>query len=173
MNALKILAAVCLAFILISCEESQELVNVNGSELVGTWNLTKLTQEGSVSVSGVPVPLPITSEGSNFDSVIEIAENPNDFSAKGSFVNTTIIDNPVGDDIVNEATISLNEFFAKGNWTVADGIITVSQGSIDQSIEIIEFDGTTMKLQFDIQFPVDYNGIDLVSNSTIDMTLVK
>ena len=174
MKAFKILATICLAVILISCEESEnELAAVNQNDLVGVWNLTKLSQEGSVTISGIPVPVPIQSEGSNFDSVIEIVEDPNDFAAKGSFVNTITIENPVGADIVNEETISLNEFFANGSWTVANGVITVSQGSIDQTIDILEFDGTMIQLQFEIDIPINYNGVDLVSNSTVDMTLVK
>jgi len=172
MKTFKILATICLAIVLVSCDESENiLVDVNESELLGTWNMTKLSQEGTVSVSGIPVPY--TSEGSNFDSVIEITQNPNDFTAKGSFTNTTTINNPVGSDIVNEERISLSELFTKGSWTVENGIITVTQGSINQTIDIIEFDGTTIKLQFDVEIPIDYDGVTLVSNSTIDMTLVK
>ncbi|MDJ0645053.1 MAG: lipocalin family protein [Flavobacteriaceae bacterium] len=172
MKAFKILATVCLAIVLISCEESEnELVNVDQNELVGAWNLTELSQKGTVSVSGIPIPF--SSEGSNFDSVLEIAESPNDFSAKGSFTNTTVITNPLGDDVINEERINLNELFARGSWTVENGIITVSQGSVDQAIDIIEFDGTTIKLQFDVEIPIDYDGLSVVSDSTIDMTLMK
>lgn len=172
MKAFKILTTICLAIVLISCEESETiLVDIDENELIGTWNLTKLSQEGTVSVSGIPVPF--SSEGSNFDSVIEITDSPNNFVAKGSFTNTTTINNPIGDDIVNEETINLNELFTKGTWTVENGIITVTQGSINQTMDIIEFNGTTIKLQFEIEIPVDYEGVSLVSDSTIDMTLVK
>ena len=174
MKSLKVLATIILALLLVSCEESENiLVNVSKNDLVGTWNLTKLSQEGTISVEGVPVPAQVTSEGSNFDSVIEITDNPSNFSAKGSFVITTTIDNPLDDDIVNEEAIDLDEFFANGSWSVSDGVITVSQASVDQNIDILEFDGTTLKLQFEIEIPVDYNGLSLISNSTVDMTLVK
>ncbi|NNC69585.1 MAG: hypothetical protein HKN90_02060 [Flavobacteriaceae bacterium] len=172
MKTFKILATLCLAIILISCDESENiLVDVNESELIGTWNMTKLSQDGTVSVSGIPVPF--TSEGSNFDSLIEITENPNDFAAKGSFTNTTTINNPVGSDIVNEERISLSELFTKGSWTVQNGIITVTQGSINQTIDILEFDLNMMTLEFEIDIPIDYDGVTLVSNSTVNITLVK
>ena len=174
MKAIKVLFALCLLVSLNACQESEDLViDLNESELIGTWNLTKLSQDGTIQVPGVTVPVPIASEGSNFDALIEITDNPNDFSAKGSFINTTIIDIPLGDSFEIEEEINLSEFFASGLWNVENGIITVSQGSLDQTISILNYDGNSVELQFDIVVPVTYNGITVQSNSTIDMTLTR
>ncbi len=174
MKAIKVIFVLCLLVSLTACQESEELViDINESELIGTWNLTKLSQDGTIQVPGVIVPVPIASEGSNFDAIIEITDTPNDFSAKGSFINTTIIDIPLGDSFEIEEEINLSEFFASGLWDVENGIITVSQGSIDQTISILNYDSNSVELQFDIVVPVTYNGITVQSNSTIEMTLTR
>ena len=174
MKAIKLIIVLCLLVSFTGCQESEDLViDLNESELIGTWNLTKLTQDGTIQVPGVIVPVPIASEGSNFDALLEITDNPNDFSAKGSFLNTTIIDIPLGDTFEIEEQISLSDIFANGIWNVENGIITVRQGSLDQSISILNYDGTSVELQFEIVVPVNYNGITVQSNATIDMTLTR
>ncbi len=174
MKAIKVIIVLCLLMSFAACQESEDLViDINESELIGSWNLTKLSQDGTIQVPGVIVPVPVASEGSNFDALVEITDNPNDFSAKGSFINTTIIDIPLGDRFEIEEEINLSEFFASGFWNVENGIITVSQGSIDQSISILQYDGNSVELQFDIVIPVSYNGITVQSNATIDMTLTR
>lgn len=174
MKAIKLIFVICLLISFSACEESENLViDVNESELIGVWNLTKLSQDGTIQVPSIIVPVPIASEGSNFDALLEITDDPNDFSAKGSFINTTIIDIPLGESFEIEEQINLSDFFASGAWNVQNGIITVSQGSLDQTISILNYDGSSVELQFEIVVPVNYNGITVQSNSTIDMTLTR
>jgi len=77
------------SIIAVSCSEDGSTIidtNAQAQDLIGTWNLTEESQNGTVSteiIVGIPVKGNITSIGKDLDTQILFAESPTSFNASG------------------------------------------------------------------------------------------
>jgi len=178
MESIKQIVLVLLTFFLISCssEDSTPIdINAQEDDLVGAWALTSVTQDGEVSteVQGITVKGDITSAGKDIDAQIVFTANPNNYSSTGGYtdvINISVIGLSFSEE---EVVISVGELLGQGSWSINQGILTLTQNTINQSVNITELTTTSLKLELEIKQDVEYQGTAFNVNSTVKMTLVK
>lgn len=150
--------------------------NVQEGDLVGTWNLTEESQDGTISgvFGGIPVTGDITSIGKNFDTQLTISRNPNNFNASGSFTDAITVSAASIVLFEDEFVVPINDLINQGTWSVDQGILKLAQNGDTIDVRIVELTTTTLKLEFDIEdLDVTYDDNTGIVNSTIKMTFTQ
>ena len=153
MKILKNFVLILFVLTMVGCSSEDnspsEPANVEAQMLVGTWKATEITQEGTASTPGIPVDGSISAFGKDIDATIIFNENPASFSASGGYTNVISV-SIVGQAYMDEIAISISDFLNQGTWTVANGMITLSQGGQQQTVIVTQITASTLKLEFDI-----------------------
>ncbi len=151
----KLLLLFVSTLLFISCsDESNNNVDVNQNDLVGTWSLTKFDLDATTSGSsqGIDFSSNIKSIGKDYNLTITFTENPKEFTVDGSFtlVSTT---NIAGDiDTVEEEVSTISELNS-GEWKIENNQLLLIGDNISSGININSFTGNKIILKQ----PVDFN----------------
>jgi len=164
----------------ISCTSSDDTIIVDtsasASDLVGTWKLTEESQKGTISTTfnNIPVNGDITSTGKNLNTQIIFTENPNNFTANGSYTDV-IKFSIVGQSMAQqEVTIPISDFINQGSWSLNQGILTTTQNNEQLDVRIVELTSNSLIIEIDIEDEqVDYQEFSGTVNTTIKMTFTK
>ena len=177
MKVLKIITVLCFTLFFISCTDDESTpidTNAQENDLVGTWSLTEITQDGTATstVQGVPVETNYTSFGKNIDAQIAFSQNPNNFTASGGFTSVVTV-TLLGQSTSQEFPIVIDGVLNQGTWEVNQGIITVTQNNDSQSLNITQLTDTQLKLEIELKQDVVIQGTTFSTKSTAKLTLVK
>jgi len=168
------------SIIAVSCSEDGSTIidtNAQAQDLIGTWNLTEESQNGTVSteiIVGIPVKGNITSIGKDLDTQILFAESPTSFNASGGY--TDVIKIAVAGQTLAEGDVDvpISTLINQGTWAIDQGVLSLTQNGIEQKVNITELTATTLKIEFDIEENnVTYQGFTGDIKSTIKMTFEK
>jgi hypothetical protein len=176
MKKIIILFSATLLFISCSTDDDGSTVdpNAQAQNLIGTWLLAEITQDGTVStdVQGLPVSGTITSFGKDIDAQIIFSENPDNYVTSGGY--TDVITVNVLEQIFNEEqNISIADILGQGSWSLDQGILTLTQSSDVRAASVIELTTTSLKLEIEINEQAVLQGITGNIESTLMMTLTK
>ncbi len=172
MKTVKAIITICIVLVIFSCDNTESTpidTNAQENDLVGTWSLTEIKQDGTVTtnVQGVPVNANYTSFGKNIDAQVTFSQNPNNFSSSGTFTSVITI-TLVGQATTREVPIVIDDVLSQGTWQVDQGVITLSQNNETQTVNITELTDTSLKFELELQQDVVIQGV----NSTVQ-TLAK
>lgn len=176
-NLKKIIILFSSVLFIISCttdEESMADTNADAKNLIGTWLLSEITQDGKVEteIQGVPVSGTITSFGKDIDAQVTFTENPDNYTTSGSYTDVITI-KALGQTFNEEQLISINNILGNGSWTLNQGILTLTHSNDIQAAKIIELTSVTLKLEIEIEQLAALQGINGTIKSTLEMTLMK
>ena len=168
------------SILVISCSDDDITIidtNDQAEDLVCTWNLTEESQNGTVTteiVAGVPVNGDITSVGKNLNTQFIFSENPNSFEASGGYTDTIKIAVAGITLAEGDLVVPISELINQGTWAIDQGILSLTQNSIVQNVNITELTSTMLKIEFDIEEDnVTYQSFTGDIQSTIKMTFTK
>lgn len=164
------------SILILSCSDDSEsiAVDVESEILVGSWEITGITQDGTLAteVEGVPIKADFSAYGENIEADIVIDDNPNSFSSSGSFVNVITV-KILLQSVTRKTPIQLNDFLKQGTWVNNGGVISLSQNNATQEIKVIESTSTTLTLEMEIEFDVDTQDFSGTADTTMEITLEK
>lgn len=144
-----------ISLLFISCNDKDTPpVSVSENDLIGTWNLTEIySKNAKVSVTtsaGVPINanVKVTSK-EHKNTTTTLTDNPKKAFDSGTFILITQVSSLSNSKIIEqEITADPN---IKSDWTLSGDILNFSmQNGITSgkiSAQIIQFDGTTLKLK--------------------------
>lgn len=168
------------SLLVISCSDDASTiidVNAQAEDLIGTWNLTAESQDGTVTtevVAGVPVNGNITSVGKNLNTQFIFTDNPNNFEASGGYtdaVKISVAGITLGE---GDLVVPISELINQGTWAIDQGMLSLTQNSIVQTVIISELTSTMLKIEFDIEEDnVTFEDFTGDIQSTIKMTFTK
>ncbi|CAL2063146.1 hypothetical protein [Tenacibaculum sp. 190524A05c] len=170
-------------FVSCSDDNGETLVDVDASEIVGKWDLIDFKSDGKTNTDafGQSIESEYTSFGKDFDFEVDFADNPKTATGTGSY--TTVITTKIlGQSQTQEVPTASANGLESATWSVNGGILTITPTNSDtpnlaSDAKIIEFDGETMKLKFDINETVEeeQQGIKVTIkvNATAYLTLKK
>ena len=168
------------SLIVISCSDDASTIvdtNAQAEDLIGTWNLTEESQDGTVTtevVAGVPVNGNITSVGKNLNTQFIFTGNPNNFEASGGYTDTIKIAVAGITLFEGDVDVPISELINQGTWAIDQGILSLTQNSVVQTVNITELTPTMLKIEFDIEEDnVTFEDFTGDIQSTIKMTFTK
>jgi len=176
LKKLIVLFSATLLFLSCDTDDGGSIVdpNAEAKNLIGTWLLVEITQNGTVSteVQGLPVNGTITSFGKDIDAQIIFSENPDNYVASGGYTDVITV-NVLGQIIDEQQNISISDILGQGSWTLDQGILTLKQSSDIRAASVIELTTTSLKLELEINEQAVLQGITGNIESTLMMTLTK
>lgn len=179
MNNLKNSFIIALISLFISCTSDDTAsfdANAQEADLVGVWNLTEESQDGTVSgvFEGIPLSGKITSTGKDFNTLFTLTQNPNNFIAKGNYNDVIKVSAGPITLYEGEFVIPINDQINQGVWSLNEGILTLTQNNISKNVRITELTATSLKMELDIEDQeVTYDDNTGTVNTTIKMTFIK
>jgi len=151
----KLIYLVCLC-VMVSCGDNEDNnVDVNESDIVGTWNLTKMETNATTTMDTGIIDINFDTKvyGKDYDYTITFSEDPNEITTDGSF--TTVIEYD-GDDTfgdidfsefgVEDQTFDVSELIT-GTWSISDDILTCGTSSQTSDMTIDSFSDTKLVLK--------------------------
>lgn len=166
-----------LSFLLIfsSCksddDDDDSTTDINN--IVGNWKIVDAhgTTEYTTIVSGQNFIINFVYEGNNYNSFVEITENPNEYSSTGSFTNH-IVTTTQGQTTEEDQEIDTVE---NGTWEIeGDQFIRTEQGQTESdSHTILELTATTFKTRTNISREETINGTTGISVIEVFQTYEK
>ena len=164
------------SLLVISCSDDDSTIidtNAQAEDLIGTWNLTEETQNGTVTTE-VLVNGNITSVGKNLDTQFIFTNNPNNFEASGGYTDTVKISVAGITLFEGDVDVPISTLINQGTWAIDQGILSLTQNSIVQTVNITELTSTMLKIEFDIEEDnVTFQDFTGDIQSTIKMTFTK
>lgn len=170
-----LLIAFTILFISCTSDDSTPIdTNAQANDLLGTWKLTEITQEGTTKteIQGVPITANFSSVGKNINSQLVFTDNPNNFTSSGSYTSVVTI-TIVGQSTSQEIPVDINDYLNQGTWEFNAGIITVNSNGEIQTANITELTNTTLKFEVELDVVTVDQGITNRTNTTAKMTLIK
>ncbi len=148
--------------------------NAQAQNLIGTWLLTEITQDGTVEseIQGVPVSGTITSFGKDIDAQIVFTESPDNYVTSGGYTDVITV-KVLGQTFNEEQNISISDILGQGSWTLDQSILTLTQSSDIRAANVIELTTTSLKLEIEIKEQAVLQDITGNIKSTLMMTLTK
>ncbi len=170
----KLLLLFISTLLFISCsDESDNNVDVNQSDLVGTWNLTKLEGFNKADVkSGVfSTNIDNTFFGKDYNFTFNFTENPNNYYTDGSFTLVTIDK----DDQTTEISSNTAGNLVSGEWKIENNKLVITnkttQASTEFTIDSFETNKLTLKETINLDQSNDHGTSKI--NSSLIMILEK
>ena len=177
MKHLKKVAFLCtLSLLFISCSSDNSTLQIDGSQIVGTWNLTNIIVDGKTTsnVGGNEVVTTSTATGIEFNNVqLTFAENPNQINTTGSYTVETVTELNGVEVSRRQEVLTADDDFGQAIWSVNGNILTVSDGTNPTEYEILEFTATSLKLRNVTDTEVEVQGNVSTINVTSNLTLSK
>ncbi len=157
MKNIKTLIFFGLTLFITSCATNDSDVTISDTDLIGAWNLTEhYTENGifAITQNGVTINATYQAIGSNFDFIITFSDNPKTTTSGGSYVlNATV--SMLGQTETWEENVEVPANTSGGSWSLENGILTMSEQGESVQAEVIDFDGTTLKLKFSLDKNLD------------------
>ncbi len=166
--------------------------------LVGTWEMTEFTYDGSGTseYDGLTLTTVFTGVASDITYTMELADNPQTFTTSGGYnvtLTTTtpdvIIDNEVvSEGITFDQVVALNDVNTSGDWEYDEGMLEgisfnadeASVNGTNQSVdsgtgssEVTELTETSLKISFTGSKVQLQQGIEVLVTTTGDITFEK
>ncbi len=156
----KLLLLFVSVYLCTSCSNNDEinLPDISESEITGQWELIDLTSSAKSSglIRGQSVDLELSSYGKNYDFTYDFTNNPNRVTATGSYTLLSTI-KILGQEETNETTVTPIDLGSEGEWSLTNNSLTIVWDNsspevivLTDEVQIIEFDGTTMKLKVNL-----------------------
>ena len=147
---------------------------VTNHQLVGTWNLTAIEYQGTISSEAVGFPISVSSftgTGVDMDLTIDFTENPNDYTTSGDY--SVLISVESFGQII-EQTWANQGFIDDGTWAEANNVLTVTNAiGGEQSINIIELTDTNVTVTWDYADVTVLAGVTTTQNVEGTYTFMK
>jgi len=178
MKKLRTVTVIFLTILFISCSsDDNSTIDTNAQEenLIGTWNLSEIKQEGTVTsnIQGIPVQSHYSAYGKDINAQVTFTQNPNNFTSSGNYTSVVTV-TILGQANTQEFNVSIDDFLNLGTcWSLNKGVITINQGGKTVDINIIELTTLTLKLEMEIEEVVVEQGITNTTKTKVNMTLTK
>ncbi len=111
----KLITVFSITLFLASCSSSDDAPQVDAKDMLGTWNLTEITTEGTTksTANGVTIESTFSSFGKNYNAKTIFTENPNNFESSGSYT-SVLTTTTLGQE--NTIEVPLNNILGSGTW---------------------------------------------------------
>lgn len=159
-----------------SCVNNDNVNNVNLSEsdIAGVWNVTDVLQVGTATTNffGQEIVSTFSNTGREFDFTYDFGLDPNTITANGSYI--SIISITVdGQTETEEAMVSTVEGLNTGTWSINGNIMSVTADGETNEVAITEYTGNRMV--FTVQYLIEFGeqGISVVNEGTLTLTLER
>lgn len=177
MKTFKFLTTISFILLFISCttdDVNQADTSAQEEDLIGSWNLTEVTQEGtgSTTISGITVNGNITSFGKDIDAQIVFSSDPNSFAGSGGF--TDVVTASIATlSLTEEIQYDTADFINQGTWSLNSGILTLNQSGESLEIRITQLNTSTLKIELDINEDIIVDGTQVTIDTTVKMSFTK
>ncbi len=170
----KLIAIFSISLLIFSCN-SEDDIQINKDDILGTWDLINFDIDGEVStiVQGLEIGVAsFTTIGKDFNAQLTFTENPNTFSTSGSFtaVTTTTV---LGQQTSEEGEIDLDNLLNSGNWEINKNELTFINNIENQIVEIVTLNGTTLKLTSTTVDETTTQDTTIKTTTVTNLTLTK
>ncbi|AZJ31815.1 Lipocalin-like domain-containing protein [Tenacibaculum mesophilum] len=166
----KILFVFSISFLLFSCSDSNDLVEISNEDLIGKWNLIDLTSNvtNKFSYQGNTVNSTTAVYGKNYNFSMTFSENPNEYSTEGSLTLVTKT-NTNGEVDTQETESSSIMDLESGEWEIkGNKLITKSNGvSSEMIIDSYTENKLVLKQKINETQTVQGVGVKIVGNATV------
>lgn len=115
-------------FLVISCSDSETVVDITEVDLLGTWNLTKYEQDIILKIDYGIINAETDTQiyGKNFDFTLSFTDTPNEFITNGEFISVVEYNDGTGNVENYDYETSSIDDINSGNWNLEDNILTIS-----------------------------------------------
>lgn len=181
MKTFKVVATIFLVILLVSCEESEDTVidvNAQQSDLIGTWNLTQVTQDGTgtVTIENIPISGKVNAFGKDINAQIIVAENPNTVNASGGYTAEITASLATGSR-TEDVPVTLSEVLSGSSWSLNEGVLKLANGEEQLEVNITELTTNSLKIEFDyddkIVVPGFLDGQPITLDTKVNMSFTK
>ncbi len=162
--------------ILTSCTSNEDLgINITEDDLVGVWNFTSFTLDGSASytVNGITYDIETSSYAKDLDYTVNFTKNPNEFSSAGSYTTVTTVRVSGEPDSVEEYRVDSLEGLDSGNWSLDGNTFKSINNGQETIAEIVEFTGSKLKLKLVLDELESISGVDATITGESFITLER
>jgi hypothetical protein len=170
----KLILLFTVAISLISCSDNTEVIDVQKSDLIGTWNLTDLTSNVTMkgSILGQSVSNNVTVKGKDYNFTFTLSENPDVYSANGEFtaVATTEI---AGVTKTEETKTKSLQDLESGDWEVMSDKLIFKGNGESTEIKIVSITETKLVLKQNIDQTVSLGITDFKTVGTATIVLER
>jgi len=171
-NLKKLIFIFSVTLLFISCNDDESVLQIENSQILGTWNLTELTEDGTTTTSsqGFDISATFSAYGKNINAEVTFTENPNEFASSGSYISvlTTEI---LGQQTVQE--VPINNFIGSGDWEINGNIMTSTANGEESTAEILELNESILKLKIIEEIETSFQGTVIKTKVTVNYTLTK
>lgn len=186
---MKTIGKLCVALLfitsLVACSSDDDGNNDTSASLVGTWSITAFDYEGATSFDflGEPISTSFTGVGQNFDYDITFTENPNEYTAEGSY--DIVLDFTV-EGMTETETTSIENVESEGTWERNGNMLLLDGSIIDIDVDIpvaetmdmgevtiLELTETTLRLGQVVSEEVTEEGITVSVSLSTETVLTR
>ncbi len=171
-NLKKLIFVFSVTLLFISCNNDESVLQIENSQILGTWNLTELTEDGTTTTSsqGIDITATFSAYGKNINAEVTFTENPNKFASSGSY--TSVITTEIlGQQTVQE--VPINNFIGSGDWEINGNIMIVTANSEESTVEILELNESMLKLKITEEIESSFQSTVINTKVTAYYTLTK
>lgn len=171
-NLIKLITLFSITLFFASCSSSDDAPQVNSKDLLGTWNLTEVTTEGTTKSTGngVTIESTYTSLGKDYNAKLIFSENPNKFQSSGSYTSVVTTTTLGQESTIN---VPINNIIGAGDWEITGNTLNTSGYGDDASAEILELNESTLKLKILLDKEFTFNGVSQKTTGIVFYTLTK
>lgn len=175
---LKLSLILIISIFFYSCEGTiSSDFSITKSDLVGTWSLTNFEMENvNLLVTSVTPNETIVAyaQGKNYNASINLSENPDIASVSGDFT-LEIKYNQTNVDIYTLDAYLFTDIFgaSSSTWNYSNHVLSLSENGNLINIDVIDFTGTILKVEMDVNETVTINGITSNVTGSATITLEK
>jgi len=170
---------------LIGCSTDDDNTNSTSSSLIGTWSMIEFDYEGSTSFSaqGQSSSSSFVGTGQNFDYNITFTENPNEYTASGSY---DVVLDFTSNGTQQTETTSINDVQTEGTWERNGDILAIDGDFVEVNsdiptvggttmgeVTILELTETTLRLGQEVVQDTSENGISVSIDLTAEIVFVR
>ncbi|MGQ3678324.1 MULTISPECIES: hypothetical protein [Tenacibaculum] len=166
----KILFVFSISFLLFSCSDSNDLVEISNDDLVGKWNLIELTSNvtNKFSYQGNTVKSTTSIYGKNYNFSMTFSDNPNEYSTEGSLTIVTET-NTNGEVETQEIESGSIMDLESGEWEIKGNKLITKNNDVSSEIIIDSYTENKLVLKQKINETqtVQGVGVEIVGNATV------
>jgi hypothetical protein len=162
----KIIFLLVLITLTISCDTTECGCSIPSERIVGRWNGTDITINGTTQVilPNFPIPVPVTiiGEGYDLDFTYTLTENPNKATSEGVY-SMKITASAIGQSYAeNQENLEVD---FSGPWSQDNDLLTMTVNGQEATATILELTATTLIIEFPTEQMVTYDGQDIIINA--------
>lgn len=155
----------------ISCSDSESIVEVNESDLLGTWDLTALTSsvEAKTTFQGISSTSKTKLTGKDISSQFTFTQNPNEYQAYGKMTIVSETTSLLGNQTDEYETESVNGL-ENGTWEIdGDNLTLIGQDSQEIILKVDSYTDNKLVLKQKVNESQSINGatINITGSATL------